>query len=92
MVNALENDKLRGSYNTTAPEPILIRDLMKKILIAKRSNAILTPIPAFALKIALGEMAEMLLYSQRCSDKKILEAGYNFRFTEIEMALEDIYK
>jgi uncharacterized protein (TIGR01777 family) len=91
MIHALENPKLRGSYNTTGPGPVTIKDLMKAILSARKSHAILTPVPAFALKLALGEMSEMLLSSQRCSDEKILKTGYKFLFPDLKKALEDIY-
>jgi uncharacterized protein (TIGR01777 family) len=91
MVHALENIRLTGSYNTTGPKPVSIKDLMKAILDAKKSKAILVPIPPFALKLALGEMAEMLLSSQRCSDDKILKTGYKFQFPELKGALENIF-
>ena len=91
MIHAVANSKLRGSYNTTAPSPVLIRDLMKAILAAKGSKAVLTPVPPFAIRLALGEMAEMLLSSQRCSDEKILKTGYEFQFPTLTGALENIY-
>ena len=91
MIHAIENSKLRGSYNTTAPDPALIKDLMKAILLAKGSKAVLTPVPPFAIRLALGEMAEMLLSSQRCSDEKILKTGYEFHFPTLKGALENIY-
>jgi len=91
MIHAIENSKLRGSYNTTAPGPVLIRDLMKAIVTAKGSNAVLTSVPPFAIRLALGEMAEMLLSSQRCSNEKILRTGYQFYFPTLKKALENIY-
>jgi hypothetical protein len=92
MIHAMENSKVRGSYNTTAPGPIEIKSLIKEILEVKQSKAILTPVPAFALKLALGEMADMLLSSQRCSDQKIIKTGYQFQFPKLKIALEDIYQ
>jgi uncharacterized protein (TIGR01777 family) len=92
MIHAIENEKMKGSYNTTAPGPVLIKDLMKAILSAKKSKAILMPVPPFALKIALGQMSEAVLQSQRCSDKKIGDAGYVFRFKKLSEALKDIFK
>lgn len=92
MIHALENEKMNGSYNTSAPTPVIIKDLMKAILAAKKSKAILTPVPPFALRIALGEMAEMLLSSQNCSDEKIIKAGYKFKFPDLDQALSAIFK
>jgi uncharacterized protein (TIGR01777 family) len=91
MIHAAEHSKVRGSYNTTGPGPVEIKDLMKAILAAKRSKAILTPVPGFALKLALGEMADMLLSSQRCSDEKILKTGYQFHFPALKGALEAVF-
>lgn len=91
IIHALENEKVKGAYNTTAPQPWLMKDLMKQILVANKSKAVLLPAPSIAIKLAMGEMSEMLLSSQKCSAKKILETGYPFKFGEIEKALAEIY-
>jgi uncharacterized protein (TIGR01777 family) len=91
MIHARQNQTMRGSYNTTAPGPVPIKTLMEAILAAKKSKAILAPVPTFALKLALGEMADMLLSSQRCSDDKIIKTGYEFHFPSLAKALADIY-
>ena len=91
MIHGLENPQVRGSYNTSAPGPVPIRELMKAILATQKTKAILTPVPDFVLKIALGEMADMLLSSQNCSNKKIMKTGYQFYFPKLEKALENIY-
>ena len=81
---------MHGAFNTTAPTPMLIKQLMQHIIKAKQPHAILLPVPPFALKLALGEMSEMLLNSQRCADEKILNDGYRFKFGEIGAALRNI--
>jgi uncharacterized protein len=91
MVHALANKWMKGAYNTTAPQPLLMKDLMQQILKVKQSKAILVPAPAVGVKLALGEMSEMLLSSQRCSAQKVLDAGYTFKFGNIEKALRDVY-
>jgi hypothetical protein len=91
FINALENEKNSGAYNCTAPNPILIKDLMQGIVDSKKSHALLIPVPLFPLKLALGEMAEMLLSSQRCSDAKVLESGYHFQYKNATTALKAIY-
>lgn len=91
MMHALQNENLSGAYNTTANQPLLIKDLMHEIVKAKKSNAVLMPVPRFALKIALGEMSEMLLSSQNCTSRKIMATGYKFLYPEIGGALCDIY-
>ncbi len=91
MMHALENESVTGAYNTTAPQPLLLKDLMREILEAKKSKAVLVPTPPFAIKLALGEMSEMLLSSQRCSTEKIIKTGFRFKFAAIYSALENIY-
>jgi uncharacterized protein (TIGR01777 family) len=91
FMHALEIEDMRGAYNTTAPKSLLMKDLMSEIIKAKDSKALLVPTPPIALKLAMGEMSEMLLGSQRCSDNKIISAGYQFKFGEIQKALKNIY-
>jgi uncharacterized protein (TIGR01777 family) len=92
MLHAIENDTVNGAYNTTAPKPLLIKELMHDILTARKSSALLVPTPPLAIKLALGEMSEMVLSSQRCSADKILATGYQFKYTTALKALKDIYK
>lgn len=90
MEYAIENEKVNGAINTTAPEPLPIKNLMQEILRAKSSSAILTPVPSFALKIMLGEQADMLLGSHICSTSKIQDTGYQFKYPDIKRALKNI--
>lgn len=91
MIHALKTPTMNGAYNTTGPKPVLMKELMENILETKKSNALLVPAPPFAIKLALGEMHQMVLYSQRCSDKKVLEAGYKFKYPTALKALQQIY-
>ena len=61
MIHALEQDTMHGSYNTTAPEPALIKDLMKAIVKTRQAHALVIPVPPLALKMMLGEMSEVVL-------------------------------
>jgi len=90
IIHTLENENMRGVYNTCAPEPLLMKSLMQEILRAKKSKAVLVPAPPLAIKLVLGEMSSLVLSSQRCSAEKILEAGYKFKFKEIARALKDV--
>jgi len=47
------------------------------------------PVPEMLLKIALGQMAEMLLHGQRAVPEKMLGADFNFRFPKLKPALKD---
>lgn len=92
LLHAVENDAMRGSYNTTAPHPEPMKALIAEIVKARKKRAVLAPVPPAAVRFALGEMAEMLLSSQNCSAEKILGSGYRFRFPGLKEALKDIYK
>lgn len=91
MIHAVKTKSMNGAYNTTGPKPVLMKELMQDILKARESNALLVPTPPFAIKLALGEMSEMVLNSQRCSDKKVLETGYKFKYPTALKALQQIY-
>lgn len=90
MIHALENEPMHGAYNTTAPAPLPMKNLMQEIVKAKKAKAAVVPVPPFAIKLAMGEMSEMLLSSQRCSAAKIMESGYRFKYAEIGKALKAV--
>ncbi len=87
---AIENEKANGIYNAVAPEPLMIKDLVKEIQKARGGFAFPFPAPSFGLRLVMGEMAEMLLNSSRVSSNKILDEGYKFSFSEIQPALKNI--
>ena len=91
MIQALENENMKGAYNTTAPAPLPMKELMQEIIRAKKAKALLAPAPPFAIQLAMGEMSEMLLGSQRCSADKLIASGYVFKYAIIAKALENIY-
>jgi uncharacterized protein (TIGR01777 family) len=89
---ALENEKVNGIYNAVAPKPLMIKDLVKEIQEARGGFAFPIPAPSFALKLVMGEMADMLLNSARVSAEKISASEYEFKFPEIQPALKNILK
>ena len=86
---ALDTAAVRGALNVCAPEPARNRDVMRALGRALHRPAIL-PAPAFALRLALGEMAdEMLLASQRAVPAAATAAGFAWKFTELQAAMAD---
>ncbi len=88
---ALSNSGLVGPANAVAPKPIQNADFTR-ILAKALHRPALFPAPAFALRLALGEMADaLLLVSQRVKPSKLEQAGYQFAQPELAAALTAIY-
>jgi uncharacterized protein (TIGR01777 family) len=92
FIKAVDDEKINGTYNAAAPLPVTNRELTKAIGAALNKPVFLPAVPASLLKLALGEMAEIVLEGNRVSPEKIVQAGYTFRFTVLEDALTDLFK
>ncbi|NQY79866.1 MAG: TIGR01777 family protein [Candidatus Caenarcaniphilales bacterium] len=85
--HCIMNEDISGPVNLVAPEPVQNKEFTK-ILAKVLFRPALFPAPAFALKLALGEMADALLLSSTKVDSKILrETGYEFSYPTLESAL-----
>jgi uncharacterized protein (TIGR01777 family) len=84
--HCLHAASLNGPVNLTAPNPVTNRELTSALGVALHRPTLL-PAPAFALKLALGEMSTMLLEGQRVLPKRALEMGFRFKFERIDDAL-----
>ena len=87
---ALEDDTFKGIYNAVAPAPVPHRVLMKAIAAAKGGIRIPAPVPPFVLRIIMGEASVEVLKSCTVSSKKVQDAGYVFRYAEIDGAVKQI--
>lgn len=84
---ALENGGVQGAVNVVAPQPVQNAEFTKTLARALHRPA-LFPAPAFALRVALGEMADaLLLSSQRVTPQKLQQLGYPFLHPELPSAL-----
>jgi hypothetical protein len=84
---ALETRSLTGSVNVTAPNPVTNRELTRTLARQLHRPAFF-PAPAFALRLALGEMAdEALLSSARALPAKLNAAGFQFTHPTIDLAI-----
>jgi len=90
ILHALQSGELCGPVNAVAPVPVTNRELTEalgKVL----SRPTLFPVPAFALRLAVGEMADaLLLSSTRVVPRRLEETGYPFRFPELGAALRHL--
>jgi uncharacterized protein (TIGR01777 family) len=89
FIYAVEN-QLTGVFNAVAPNPVNNKELTQSIAEKVNKPLYLPNVPSFALKLALGEMATIVLASQLVSAKKILSEGFNFKYTYLKNALQDL--
>ncbi|WP_272577673.1 TIGR01777 family oxidoreductase [Providencia sp. PROV271] len=95
MVNAicflLDNPTLSGPFNMTAPYPVH-NDQFAAILGEVINRPAFVRTPAFMIKAILGEAATLVLGGQQAIPKRLEEAGFQFEYIELKIALEDLFK
>ncbi|MGN7456486.1 TIGR01777 family oxidoreductase [Paenibacillus pasadenensis] len=91
IVHALENDSLSGPINAVSPEPARNEQFGRAAARALGRPYWLVA-PSLPLKLALGEMSELLLKGQRVLPDKALQSGFRFDFPEIQPALDDLLR
>jgi uncharacterized protein len=88
----LKNDLIQGPVNMVAPKPVRNEEFAKTLAGVLGRPAIF-PLPAFAVKLAFGEMGEeLLLGSQKVEASKLISSGYPFRYRELKKSLEGILR
>ena len=87
----LENSQCSGIYNATAPEAVSNADFSKTLAKALHRPHVLQT-PAWALKLLLGEMADLLLNGQNVRPARLLDAGFQFRYPTLPEALQHIFE
>lgn len=87
----VENPDACGAYNLVAPNPVSNAQLARALGRVLGRPAWL-PVPAVALRLLLGEMSSVLLTGQRAVPRRLLEAGFVFRFSNLEDALADLLR
>lgn len=86
----LEHDTTSGIYNAVSPEHTTNLQLTKTIAKILNRKLLLPNIPRFVLKALFGEKAIILLEGSRVSSDKIIQAGFNFKYKNLEQALKQI--
>ncbi|MGE5569250.1 MAG: TIGR01777 family oxidoreductase [Rhodospirillales bacterium] len=86
---ALNESRLRGPVNAVAPHPVTNAEFVRALGAALHRPALI-PVPAFVLRLLLGEMAGVLLDSQRAVPEAAQAAGFEFRYPELGPALSAI--
>lgn len=89
-IKALEDESMHGIYNAVSPEPVTNTTFTKKVANQLNRPVFLPKVPGGIIKVALGEMANLLLGGIKVSSKKIENTGFNFQYATLDQALQDL--
>jgi uncharacterized protein (TIGR01777 family) len=92
FMKAVEDETLSGAYNATAITPVTNRDLTKAIADALHRPMFMPAVPAWILKLLLGELSDIVVRGSRVSSDKIRRAGFQFKFNDVQEAVTDLLK
>ncbi|MFP3591008.1 TIGR01777 family oxidoreductase [Chryseobacterium sp. SIMBA_038] len=87
---ALKNSNIEGAYNANSPQHTTNENLTKKIAEVVKKPLFMPNVPSFVLKLIFGELADALLEGSRASSQKIQNAGFQFEYPDLKLALEDL--
>jgi NAD dependent epimerase/dehydratase family enzyme len=89
---AIDMHDVAGPLNATAPAPVTNRELARCVGRAIHRPALMRA-PSFAVRLILGEMADaMILNGQRVLPAKATRHGFQFRYPDLDAALQQIYR
>lgn len=86
----LNSREISGPVNCAAPNPVRNSEFAKIVARTLGRPLVLPGVPAFLLRTLLGEFANVVLKGQRVIPKRLMEAGFSFRFPTLQQALEDL--
>lgn len=91
-IYALENEHVRGVYNACNGDHVTNIELTDALAYEFKKPLFMPKVPAIALKLLFGEMAQIILYGSRASSDKIKATGFEFKFQNIHQTLFNIYE
>lgn len=86
----VENPEIEGPVNCVSPDQVTNKDLSQALALQLGKKMFPLKVPAFALKLIMGEMSSILLTGQRVAPTQLNKAGYQFEFTDLNAALQNI--
>ncbi len=90
FIDAMEKEEMEGVYNSTSPNPLTNKDLTKRMVKALGKKAVVIPAPTAALRLGMGEMADVVLNSNKILPKRLEALGISFQFPTFEEAVIDV--
>ncbi|PVX46850.1 hypothetical protein C8C85_2740 [Flavobacterium sp. 103] len=91
-IEAIENDKMSGAYNATINDSTTNLSFSRALANSLGKTIWLPKVPAFLIRIGMGEMADIVLTGRRVSSDKIKKLGFRFQFKNLKKALKDCLK
>ncbi|MEH7083898.1 TIGR01777 family oxidoreductase [Neobacillus drentensis] len=86
----INNEQINGPVNFTAPNPVTMNEFGKTLAsVLHRPHWL--PVPSFALQLLLGEMSTLVVDGQKVLPEKLLENGYQFKYSNLKLALKNIF-
>lgn len=86
-----ETTTMQGVYNAVAPNPVSNKELSRSMAKALKKPFFLPPVPGFVLRLVFGEMAQVILASQRVSSDRTELSGFRFTYPELDAAMKDLF-
>lgn len=91
LIYAIENETMNGIYNAVAPQPVSNKNLVLTLAKSMKGKFFIpVHVPSFVLKLLLGEMSVEALKSATVSSEKIINAGYQFQYSDIKNSLKQL--
>jgi uncharacterized protein len=92
FLKAAETVTMKGAYNAVGPRWITNEEMTKSIATVLYRPIWLPPVPAWVMRIIIGEMAVIVINGSKISSEKIQETGFKFQFSELEATLRNLLK
>lgn len=90
FIDSMEQSERRGIYNASVPEPLTNKKFTEQIKNAV--GGIVVPAPTFALRLAMGEMANVVLNSNRVLPARLSQEQHTFQYSDLKTAVQDLRK
>lgn len=87
IIHLIEHPQCKGIFNFTAPNPVTNNEFSQSLAAALHRPCVMR-VPKFAMRLMMGEMADLVLYGQRVVPKRLLQSGFEFEYPELEHALD----
>ncbi len=91
-LHAISTANMSGAYNICAPDQMSNADFMRTVARVLGKPFFLPAVPSFALKLALGDLASLLLEGSRASSDRLVSTGFRYAHPVLEDALKDLLR